>query len=170
MPQLISATDFATYKELSVNIDDTTRINPYILQAQQFDLKLLVGEVFYKDILDNPTSTENALLLNEGSYTHQNKSYEFFGLKSALVYYAYARLLENQNINVTRFGVVFKNNADVSERVDEKTLQRLIQQARGQARAYWDDCEVFLNRKSADYPLWNKAPTTKPRINISAIG
>ncbi|UPT66887.1 MAG: hypothetical protein M0D57_21070 [Sphingobacteriales bacterium JAD_PAG50586_3] len=170
MPQLISVTDFAAYKELSVNIDDTTRINPYILQAQQFDLKPLVGEVFYKDIIDNPTSTENSLLLTGGAYAYQNKSYEFSGLKSALVYFAYARLLENQNINVTRFGVVFKNNADVSERVDEKTLQRLILQARNQARAYWDECEVFLNRQSTDFPLWSKAPITKPRINISAIG
>ena len=170
MPQLISVIDFATYKELSVNIDDTTRINPYILQAQQFDLKPLVGEVFYKSIIDNPTTAETALLLSGGEYIYQNKSYEFSGLKSVLVYHTYARLLENQNINVTRFGVVFKNNADVSERVDEKTLQRLIQQARNQARAYWDECTVFLNRQSANYPLWNKVPTTKPRINISAIG
>jgi hypothetical protein len=170
MPQLLLVTDFATYKELSVNIDDTTRINPYILQAQQFDLKPLVGEVFYKDILDNPTSAENTLLLNGGAYSYQNKNYEFSGLKIVLAYYAYARIIENQNIHVTRFGVVFKNNADVSERVDEKTLQRLILQTRNQARAYWDECHLFLNRKSISYPLWANQPNTKPRINISAVG
>jgi prephenate dehydratase len=87
-----------------------------------------------------------------------------------LAYYAYARIIENQNIHVTRFGVVFKNNADVSERVDEKTLQRLILQTRNQARAYWDECQLFLNRKSASYPLWANQPNTKPRINISAVG
>lgn len=170
MPLLLSVIDFAPYKELSLNIDDSTRIHPYIKQAQQFDLKPLLGEEFYKDLTDNSTSTPNSLLLTGGGYTHQNKNYEFSGLKAALVFYAYARIIENQNIQVTRFGVVYKNNADVSERVDEKTLQRLVQQTRNQARVYWDECELFLNRNSIDYPLWLKKSSNKSRINITAIG
>jgi hypothetical protein len=170
MPQLLLATDFATYKELSLNIDDATRINPYILQAQQFDLKPLLGEQFYKYILDNPATEEIQLLLSGGGYDYQNTNYEFSGLKIVMAYYAYARIIENQNIHVTRFGVVFKNNADVSERVDEKTLQRLILQTRNQARAYWDECLLFLNRKSTAYPLWANHSATKPRVNISAVG
>ena len=170
MPLLLSAIDFAPYKELSLNIDDSTRIDPYIKQAQQFDLKPLLDEEFYKDLTDNSSTAPNSLLLIGGGYNHQNKSYEFSGLKAALVFYAYARIIENQNIHVTRFGVVYKNNADVSKRVDEKTLQRLVQQARNQAKVYWDECELFLNRSSTNYPLWLKKPTSKSRINITAIG
>lgn len=170
MTLLTSATDFAAYRELSVNIDDAARINPYIAQAQQFDVKPLLGELLFKDLIDNPTTTENELLLSGGSYTYQSANYDFAGLKAVIIFFAYARFLENQNINITRFGIVFKNNADVSERVDEKTLQRLVQQSRNQAQAYWDECGKYLQRNAGLYPLWQKPNSSPGNISISAVG
>lgn len=170
MPLLLTATDFAPYRELSPNIDDATRLNPYIAQAQQFDLKPLLGELFYQNLTDNPATTENALLLSGGSYTYNGNTYCFAGLKAALVFYAYSRFIDNQNVNITRFGVVYKNNPEVSERVDEKTLQRLVLQARDQAMGYWIECEQFLKRNPSQYPLWKGHVNQPKAFTISAIG
>lgn len=171
MPLLLSATDFAPYKELSSNLDDGVRLHPYIAQAQQFDLKPLIGELFYKNLVDNQDSTPHTLLLAGGGYGFDGNTYEFSGLKAVLVFFAYARFLENQNINITRFGVVYKNNSDVSERVDEKTLQRLINQAREQALAYWAECVMFLNRKRSSYPFWKgRVDAAKQGLRITAVG
>jgi hypothetical protein len=168
---LISQTDFVNYRELTANLDYTDRLDPFIRQAQQFDIKQLLGEKFYADLTANPATTANAKLLNGGTYTDGGYTYEFTGLKAALVMFTYARLIQNQNVSVTRFGVVFKNNGDVSERVDEKTLQRLTSNARDQAVAYWKECEVFICRNDADYPLYcHTSSVRKGGLTLSGVG
>lgn len=169
---LITQADFPPYREITANLEYTERLNPYIAQAQQFDIKALLGEKFYANLIANPATTANAKLLNGGSYAVDNYTYEFTGLKAVLVMYSYARFLQNQNVNVTRFGVVFKNNNDVSDRVDEKTMQRIMTNAREQAQAYWQECELFICRNSTDYPLYCQTgqSVNKGGPRISGVG
>lgn len=166
---LITFNDFEPYRELTGNLDVNERLNPYINQAQIFDLKELMGNQFYTDLVNNSSDTNYQDLLNGGDYTYNNLVYSFTGLKAVIVMFAYARLLANQNINVTRFGVVFKNNNDVSDRVDTKTLQAAISNAKEQAKAYWNECTEFLCNNSTDYPLWGDDPTVSPRKKGSVV-
>jgi hypothetical protein len=171
---LITFSDFEPYRELTGNLDVTERLTPYITQAQNFDLKPLMGNQFYVDVVNNPASTENVLLLDGGDYVYNNNTYTFTGLKAVIVMFAYARFLQNQNINVTRFGIVFKNNNDVSERVDTKTLQFAVTNAKDQAISYWNECIEFLCNNSTDYPLWGDDapanPKTKKNVVVSPVG
>ena len=171
---LITFSDFEPYRELTGNLDVTERLNPYITQAQNFDLKQLMGNQFYTDLVNNSSDQNYQDLLNGGDYVYNNLTYSFTGLKAVIVMFAYARFLANQNINVTRFGVVFKNNNDVSERVDTKTLQAAISNAKEQAIAYWNECEEFLCNNSTDYPLWGDDPVVTGRkkggVVITGVG
>jgi hypothetical protein len=160
---LITFNDFEPYRELTGNLDVTERLTPYINQAQIFDIKELMGNQFYTDLVNNYADANYQALLNGGEYTYNNLTYSFTGLKAVIVMFAYARFLANQNINVTRFGVVFKNNSDVSDRVDTKTLQAAISNAKEQGKAYWNECTEFLCNKSTDYPLWGDDPTVSSR-------
>lgn len=169
---LITFNDFEPYRELTGNLDVTERLTPYINQAQQFDLKELMGNQFYTDLVNNSSDANYQTLLEGGDYTYNNLTYSFTGLKAVIVMFAYARFLANQNINVTRFGVVFKNNNDVSERVDQKTLQAAISNAKEQGKAYWNECVDFLYHNYTDYPLWGDDPTVRPnkKGGVAVIG
>ena len=171
---LITTADFADYKDISSNIDSAARVDPYILNAERLDLKPLLGERFFADLIANPNTTANALLLDGGDYTYNSNDYNFAGLKAVLVYYSYARFLENQNVNVTRFGVVHKNNPDVSERVDDKTLMRHVSNAREIAKSYFAEVDLFIIRNSTDYPLYHKCyaynESAGAGVRITAVG
>lgn len=171
---LIQFSDFAPYKDISPNIDSASRIEPYINNAQLLDIKPLLGSVFYADIVANPTTTDNAFLLNGGTYTWGNYTYTFAGLKAVLVYFAYARFIQNQQINVTRFGVVYKNNSDVSERVERSAITGLANEAKEIAKAYFEECELYLSRNPQLFPLWRVSGTDNTYnhsgIIISAVG
>jgi hypothetical protein len=48
---LITKTDFAPYRNLTVNLDDTKRLEPFILEAQRIDLINLLGKRLYFDLV-----------------------------------------------------------------------------------------------------------------------
>lgn len=169
MNLLISPSNFAQYRQLSASIDASARLEPYIRQAQELDLLPLLGNALFTHIVNNPTTPENTALLDGGPYTHNSQHLTHFGLRAALVFFAYARFIEAQNISITRFGVVYKANTDVSERIDTATLQHLISQTREQAQAYFNITQQFLEANLGDYPLY-KSTNSPQRTNITPVG
>ena len=159
---LISIDDFTPYKALSSNLTTVKNLDPYILEAQKFDLKKLLGRELYIDLLDDfeasPSLGIYSDLFNGLSYEYNDKKYSHEGLIPVLVYYTYARYVLNSGGHSTDYGLRKKLNQD-SEEVSETEKARRVTQAREGAVAHWNDTKLFLDHYKVLYPdtyeLWN---------------
>lgn len=105
----------------------------------------------------NITFGKYYLLMNGESYVDPSGyQIDYQGLKPALIYWTFARFIENQQISITSHGVVEKTN-DYSEQVSEKKIAYRITQARSGALNYFRLVEKYLCDKNTGittYPLY----------------
>ena len=153
--RLISVTDFTNNKYLSQNLDDRD-IDPIIDEAQEFDLKPVLGRELYLDLITNYTETKYQELINGKTYTPTGftSSIQFQGLKEVLKYYVYARMIVLDGVKSTNSGFVMKT-LENSERVSSTQRTQMIAQARSGAKAHEDEMIIFLNNYHTTYTLWN---------------
>lgn len=170
MELLITLNDFAGLVDLSSNINPERRVNTHIKNAQKFDLGLMLGDALlydfvkyiriYRDAITvdpdhvaTPDEQKYLDLLNGKIYPFKGNDIYFEGVKPALVYYSYARILVNQNVHTTANGINKKLN-QYSETVEEKEIFRLKTDAESAAWGYMNDVKNFLNANKNLYPLW----------------
>lgn len=173
MIPLITIVDFAPFKAISDNLNTTKKLVPYIVDAQQFDIKGLLGNAFFldlvNDIIGSPSLVKYADLWNGCEWTFGGRTYRHEGLKTVLVHYTYSRYAMNANMEETAFGIVTKKE-DNSDPVSDKTIQRKIDNAKSGAASYWKDVEWFLNDNYSAYPLWNYfVIDRKKRPTVTAV-
>lgn len=165
---LISKSDIANFRQISASVPDKV-INPHIEDAELLDICPLLGEAFYNDIVQNPTTAANAALLNKTTYTYDGKLYVSPGLKRVEIDFAYARYTMFGSEIDTPFGRVRKNFQDGENvsRTDKKEVYKYSQQ---NALQYWAQVEAYLNRNANQYPLWNICDSKKnKRFRLSKI-
>ena len=150
---LITLADFAPYAELSSNIEQKA-IDPYILQAQISDLKPVLGDIFYQDLVVNFANANYQELLNGKLYTVPNANYQakFEGIKPMLCYWSYARYVKRASFKPTMSGMVAKTT-QFSEPLSESTLLRLANESMSMAGVYQQGLEMFLYYNRASYPV-----------------
>jgi hypothetical protein len=147
---IISSDDIRKVRPMAENVLDCKRIEPYIREVEQLDVMPAIGIGLYRQLTDegfpdtlandgsvviltagggNVTLTGEGwdALINGGYYSGGTRYSA--GLGAAVAYLAYARMLPNQPISVTAFGVVQKTTT-LSEPIDEKTLFRAAGEAR----------------------------------------
>jgi hypothetical protein len=139
---LISPAEIRTYRTLSVNIPDE-RIEPFILEAQHFDLRKVTGKALYDKLVEEVSPANYPLLAAQ---------YMPF-----LAYRAYYRLLSNNQITVTPNGVVYKTN-DYSTNVPVGDLAAIRNHVLDGSKVYEQDFIDYMNADSTDaktnYPEW----------------
>ena len=153
--KLISVSDIQMFRAISENVSDS-RLDPYILEAQEMDLYELLGKDLYLKLfteIDPPTFPATFF------YPELKNQYSGF-----LCYSAYARLLSQNQTTITAYGVVSKKT-DFSDLVPEPTLQRTIQAARASAQEYAKRLITFLNDNSETYPEWKSCCHYRGQIN-----
>lgn len=170
---LITITDIQEFKPLSKNTDTDKKVNPFILEAQEFSIRPFLSDEFYEELItqikSGTPSAEYDDLFNGSKWVSGSKTYTNPGLKVVLVYYAYSRYLNRANTNSTAFGMVEKNNPD-STPITDKRLGSLISQAESGAQAYENRVKEFLDCNSKDYPLYtcSKPSRSTGGLRISA--
>lgn len=154
MTNLINITDFTDNKFVTQNLDDRD-IDPVITEAQEFDIKPVLGAAMYLDMMNNLTASKYIDLLDGKTYTPNGCAdpIYFSGLKMALKYYVYARLLVTDGVKSTNSGFVQKT-LENSERISGTQRTQMIAQTRSGAKAYEDELRAFLCNYSAIYPLY----------------
>lgn len=171
MIPLITISQIRELKVISINTNFEKKVDPFIIEAQQFDLKKLMGSAFYlefvNDYAESPSLPVYSDLYNGSEFTCGGKTYRHEGIKTVLAYLVYARYILNSNIEQTAFGTV-KKITEESTHVDEKTITRLYDQAYNGAMGYWSDVEKFLNEQN--YDLWNCTNKRVSSIRIGSIG
>jgi len=170
---LITLANIQAVKSISLNVNESKQLTPYIQEAQNFDLRELLGDAFYLDLIADftasPSLADYSLLFNGGSYIHGNETYYLDGVKQFLIYCTYARYLSNSNVIPTATGLVHKTN-QYSEKVDEKTIARLVAQSRSGATFIENGIKDYLRRKSSDYPLYKCEREKSTGFKIRNIG
>jgi hypothetical protein len=172
---IITITDIQDFKALSKNTDTDKKVNPFIQEAQEFDLRPFMGDEFYLKLVEEFKNTfpdSNYENLYQGStWTKNGKTYENPGLRSVLVYWSYARYLNKANTNSTAFGMVTKTNPD-STPITDRTIDRLVSQANSGAKAYLNRVEFYINCNKDLFPQYDCGiePTKSGSIRISAAG
>lgn len=148
---LIDKPYLRTLFEISVETD--VRIEARIEEAQIKDLKTVLGDAFYWDFVNNIALAKYVLLLNGGTYLNcEGNEVSFAGIKKALAYYAYARIIES-NIAVTRYGAGVKKT-ELLEPINASVIARASAQHISMAVVYMNEIASFLDKQKADYPLW----------------
>ena len=121
-----------------------TKIDSFIREAENMDLKPVLGDSLLIAVRKNPTAF--AALLNGGVYkTSLGEEKSFEGLKSALAYFTYARFVRNNEGNVTRTGFMVKDN-EHSARASEAEKQRAWNDVRSIGERYLRECMEFVKQ------------------------
>ena len=149
--QLITSAQLSEIKDISDNIDNVRRVDPYILQWQRTRLLPFLGAELYKALCTSPTDARFVQLL----FGESGSAKYFFGVHYAIAYGAYALLLQNQDVNVTRSGMVRKTTG-YSEHLEDKQVMRLVAAANSLSDFYLIQAENWLNENKALYPEWEE--------------
>lgn len=137
------------------------RIEPYIQEAQDQDIRPLLGDSFYLDFLENFDNTGspsynvyNDLLVGK-KYGPSEAPVFFRGVKTILVYYTLARFLPDHPFHITAASLVQKT-IDNSSNADPAVITRMVNQLKSTAVSMSTDLFKYLNANYSLYPNWKR--------------
>ena len=144
--------DQQTIKPISANFP-RGEFEQIMEEVQVEDLQKLLGFDFYQDIIQNPTGTWNAKLLDGGEYEYGGVTYFYEGLKYVLAYFAYARYIKISSKKDTATGFVSKQFED-SRQINIGKELNLHKDFIKIAFKYWEECQKFLSANSSEFPYY----------------
>jgi len=166
---IINQTTFQRFEDISANIKPE-RLSVFISKARELDLKPFLGYALYYDLLKR-FNTDGSLkddapqpykdLVNGAEYLNKRGHIVLYqGLGPLLVYFAFARFIEDDAVHYTATGPVIKQREGTTA-LSTADITKLVQQQRSIANAYANDAERFLKDHQADFPLWTFDPKNK---------
>lgn len=165
---IIDKTEIRLHREISQNVRDE-KINPIIEDAELLDLKPLLGDQLYFDLLANIAEVKYTNLLDPLEYTYNEKTYKHQGLKKVLSIFTFARYIIHGSFTDTGFGTVQKKNQD-SEPVSEAQKRNVYTKDRQTAVAYFNEVALYITRNGDTYPEWTTGNFSRtPGMRISKI-
>lgn len=119
-----------------------------IAEAERQDIKPKIGDALYLQITRDEIPAAYDTLLDGGEWQQRDGTVRYLtGLRTALAYYAYARIIRDGNIQSTRFGAVIKteDNSAESERAER---QRQYREAFTTADGYMSEVMEYLSENA----------------------
>lgn len=111
-------------------------------EAIDIDLRYLVGDEVYKQLIDS----KDFVLLDGGEYTDgKGEPHIIAGLKKAVAYFAYSRVVKFGNSIPTRFGTM-NNDDGYSSRAELKERQMIIDDAYSIGLKYVKEVLAYLKK------------------------
>lgn len=130
---------------------DLSEYNTFINEAQEFDLKPLVSEDFFFDLLANRSLPTWKKLIDGGAYDYNGRTYQFQGLSAVLSYFSYARFVMSSSAVSTSHGMVVKTTPN-SIPLDLEERKNFYYKKRTEANLLLHDCFNFVLRNIIDFP------------------
>jgi len=130
-------------------------------EVENKELKELVGVALLQDLQRNPTTADNVILLDGGSFQDcQDNTIHFEGLRMVLAYFIYSKYIVKSKISDSFTGMVNKNRSEATD-MSKGAIKDEQNDSRKIAFDEWDLVRAFLCENSDLYPLWNNAKTKK---------
>ena len=157
---LITRIDIALYREIARGVRED-KINPYIDDAEALDLKPLLGNSLFYDLVKNAATQKYIDLLDAKEFDVNGVTYKHVGLKKILAIFSDARYKLFGSMTDTSFALVEKNyegSTPVSH-TSKSSYYKLNQQI---ATQYFADVALFLDNNKDIYTLWKQGCETRP--------
>ncbi|MCP4141254.1 MAG: hypothetical protein GY755_13385 [Chloroflexi bacterium] len=130
---------------------DEKKILVYVRESEDIDIKSALGDGLFLDLKTSPSNYFD--LLNGGEYDYCGSKRTFVGIKKALAYYSFARIMKNGDYNVTRFGTTVKDS-EYSSSAAYKEKVSAYNDAFSIADSYLKECVRYLNDNKDKFPLY----------------
>lgn len=159
-----------TYEELSLLArpcsTDRELAEAFIAEAQREDIRRRIGDKLYLQLIEEFPNGRFDILLNGGT---SGDSY-ITGLKTALAYYALARIIRDGNIKATSYAAVIKDDQHSTD-PDTAERQRQYRELFGQADGIMSEVLTYLADNAKTFPEYQscKTDTTSNRMKIRVI-
>ena len=120
----------------------------------------MLGDALFYDFMNKFHVTADSmyanyqLLLNGTSYTLNSQTIYFDGLKPFVGYMTLARFIQNNQVNVTRYGVVQKT-VNESQSVDPQVLRQVVNELRSNAVTYVRQIKTYLSERNSVFTLYD---------------
>ena len=134
------------------------KVDPYILRSQQIEIKSLLGEAMYFDMMENLANVNYQNLLDGVDYSYQGNTIFFGGLKPYLAALTYGRIISNINVSVGRASVVDKAT-EQSTPHDNTIIQARGREATSEGLRLQAEVTQYLDTLRNLYPLYNQRLT-----------
>lgn len=149
MEHLITPKEAATLgRPISGKVDEE-KLNAFITEVEHMNIKPILGERLFLDLLAKGEEDENyKLLLNGGTCQDPTIGvFSFAGLKKTIAYFVYAQNLMSGDFQATRFGTVFKDDA-YSSHISSKERSDAYNNTLEVANHYLKECLRFCRVKN----------------------
>lgn len=156
--QLVTLAELRETYDVSKNFRDV-RLDAHIMRAQRNDVRPILGEALYYNLMQNLTDPKYILLINGGSYDYRGETIFFQGLTPLISAYAYARTVSDNDVFVTAKGNKTKTDPN-STQTSESVVNEKSRQAVSEAVNIGNEVIRFLEQNPTDYPLF------KPKAEI----
>lgn len=141
-----------------------------VAEAQRLDIRPRIGDELYVNLISHNYQDERLIKLLEGTQWHDGCEVRCLtGLKTALAYYAMARITRDGNITPTTYGAVIKDD-QYSQEAERSERQRYYRELFSIADSYMAEVIEFLNRNCSLYPEYKKRKIKNNRTSIRIIG
>lgn len=170
---LITSSDIINYCRVSSNLP-AAQFTRFIRESQIFDIQPLIGQELLEDLLAEidvspELSTTKLYDLYYGkTYLVGTTYYRTEGIQMLHAYCAYKRILEENSINLTAFGVVQKID-ELSQPITDGQMNMILSKVNEKVIALKAQIYDYLCAHSTTYTEW-KGWKNKRNINIKLIG
>lgn len=134
-----------------VYIDDS-KATRFIDEAEGLDLRPMLGDELFIEIMQQNHMQDFdeyiGRVVNGSTYKYNDKIYMFAGLKKALAYYTYARLIVGGDVEVTRSGLRSRDS-DYSHQVPMEERQQVSRECSAIADYHMNQLLDYIKRTDA---------------------
>lgn len=152
---MITRSNFDGYVNLSEHCalgDDIWEV--YAREVQRTDMRSLLGNCFFGEVLKNRNDAKYQELLDGSTYTVDGEELTHFGLRAVMVHYTFAAYMYRGGIVDTPYSAVQKMSED-SIPVPIQELRNFKDEHRHIGYQYWKQIEHFLCAKhKEDSTYW----------------
>lgn len=142
-----------------------------IAEAQRVELKPRLGDALYVAVGEDDKEGRFRTLLDGGQWKDRcGETRLLTGLRTALAYYALARIIRDGNIMPSTYGAVIKDD-QYSAEAEKAERQRQYRELFAQADSYMAEVLQYLSRNRGIFPEYKAcSKASNNRFVIKTIG
>lgn len=163
-----------TYEDLSTLARPCTTereiAEAFIAEAQRIDLKPRIGDALYLALCQEDPEGRFAVLLDGGQWEDNSGKRLLTGVRTALAYYALARIVRDGNIQPTTYGAVVKDDQHSMD-AEKAERQRQYRELFSQADTYMGEVLGYLECNRKAFPEYTcRTSQRNNRMTVRVIG
>lgn len=168
-------TNFITYEDISRLARPCTTepelAEAMIAEAQRVELKPRLGDALYVAVGEDDKEGRFRTLLDGGQWKDRcGETRLLTGLRTALAYYALARIIRDGNIMPSTYGAVIKDD-QYSAEAEKAERQRQYRELFAQADSYMAEVLQYLSHNRGKFPEYKAcSKASNNRFVIKTIG